>query len=363
MFTILLIIALFFAGCGRDSFEPNNSLKNAKWVSPGTPFYITIYPKNDIDFFKVEIPGPGYAEFTAGIEKPADMKLEVRTYDENGNIIQSGSGLPLKFPVKKGNLLFSINAEGNNKASRTSFPVKLEFQEVKLDAYEDNNEPPAAKPIELNHPVSVNIFPPGDRDFFKVSVPKAGNLIVEYDINKPVNLKLLANIYDENGSIIISDRELPLKVALRMGIYAIGIRNVNDRDAAENFFNLNFNFTAVKPDSSEPNDSPETAKKIGLNSSILINIFPLGDEDYFKITVPSSGILRIETDKNIPAQLNPTAKILDSKEEVLLEFTELPLEYKFTTAGEYFVVIGDEYNDDADDKLFHLYFKFNRIVK
>lgn len=363
MLTIFLIIFVLLIGCGRDSFEPNNFLKNAKSVSVGTPFYITMYPQNDIDFFKTEISGPGYVEFIAGIEKPADMKLEVKTYDEDGNVVNSGAGFPLKFPVKTGGLSFSINVEGNNKASKTSFPVNLNFKEVKLDAYEDNNEPSATKTIELNKPVSINIFPPGDRDFFKLSIPKSGNLILEYDINKPVNLELIANIYNENGSIIVPDNELPSKIALKDGIYVIGIRNINDKDAAEDSFNLNFNFTAVKPDKFEPNDSLKTAKKININSSILLSIFPTGDEDYFKITIPSSGTLRIEPDKNLPLELSPTAKVLDNNGETMLEFTKLPLEYEVKDKGEYFVVIGDEYNDDADEKMFKLYFKFNRTSK
>lgn len=363
MLTIFLLIFVFLTGCGRDSFEPNNSLKNAKSVSTGTPFYITMYPQNDIDFFKMKIPGPGYVEFIAGIEKPADMKLEVKTYDEDGNVVNSGAGVPLKFPVKTGGLSFSINVAGNNKASKTSFPVNLNFREVKLDAYEDNNEPSAAKTIELNKPLSINIFPPGDRDFFKLSIPKSGNLILEYDINKPVYLKLIANIYNENGSIIIPDKDLPSKIALKDGIYVIGIRNINDKDAAEDFFDLNFNFTAVKLDKFEPNDSLKTAKKISINSSVLLNIFPTGDEDYFKITIPSSGTLRIEPGKNLPSELSPTAKVLDNNGGTMLEFTKLPLEYEFKNRGEYFVVIGDEYNDDADEKMFKLYFKFNRMSK
>lgn len=363
MLKIFLLIFVFLTGCGRDSFEPNNSLKDAKSVALGRPFYITMYPQNDIDFFKTEISKPGYVEFSAGIEKPADMKLEVKTYDEDGNVVNSGVGLPLKFPVKTGGLSFSINVAGNNKASKTSFPVNLNFKEVKLDAYEDNNEPTSARTIELNKPVSINIFPPGDRDFFKVSIPKTGNLIVEYDINKPVNLKLIANVYNENGLIIIPDNELPSKIALKKSTYVIGIRNINDKDAAEDFFNLNFNFNPVQLDRFEPNDSLNTAKKISINSSVLLNIFPIGDEDYFKITIPSPGILRIEPDKNLPPELSPTAKILDDKGKTMLGFTKLPMEYEFKNIGEYFVVIGDEYNDNADEKMFKLYFKFNRTTK
>lgn len=363
MLTIFLIIIVLLTGCGRDSFEPNNSLKDAKGILIGQAVNITMYPQNDIDFFKTTVPGPGFIEFSAGIEKPADIKLEVKTYDEDGNVINSGTGLPLKYPVKPGNLLFSINVEGNNNASKRVFPVHLNFKEVKLDSFEPNDELSTAKMVELNKPVTINIFPPGDRDFFKVQIPKNGNLIIDYDINKPVNLKLLSNVYNDKGVIIIPDKEIPSKAALKDGIYVIGIKNIIEKEAAENFFNLNFNFTAVKPDKFEPNDSLKTAKKIGINSYILINIFPIGDEDYFKITIPSPGTLRIEPGKNLPSELNLTAKVSDNHGKTLLEFTKLPLEYEFKDKGEYFVAIGDEYNDDADEKIFKLFFKFNRMNK
>jgi len=357
MLRIFIITICLLTGCMKDAFEPNNFLKDAKQVELGSPFKLSIYPEKDIDYFKLNVPLPGYLEFSAGIEKPANMKLEVKVYNQGGEIIKSKTGMPIRFSIGAGDVIFSINAVDSKIYSKELFPMTVSFKDVNLDSYEPNNEISEAKAIEAGSTAAINIFPIGDMDFFKVVLYDTGFLNVGYDFNKPANLNLCASVFDENGRLLIQDSDLPAKFPLRKGIYVFGIRDIYNNESSDIIFNLSFDMQPVALDRSEPNDSIDTAKKVNFNSSSKINIFPIGDSDYFKVHTSFPGTIKLEAGNDVPQQLNLVGRIFDQEGRVLAGFARLPVSLSVEKNRDYFVSISDELDDAASEKNFSIYIK------
>jgi hypothetical protein len=134
------------------------------------------------------------------------------------------------------------------------------------------------------------------------------------------------------------------------GVYYIEARDSYNDQASVKPFKFKAHFTP-SPDQYEPNDTPRAATPLSANGEVVFNILPLGDGDWFKVSVGEPGELAVSIDEG-PENLDLHYRVIDSdrrdmtgwvapysKGGLTEGFVDLP------RAGDYFIEVRDGSND------------------
>ena len=228
------------------------------------------------------------------------------------------------------------------------------------DRFEPNDSFNQAKRIKLGKDLKMSIYPKRDIDFFKFTIDSPGVIGIEYDINKPTNIKLIATIYDSDTNILISNERIPFKITLDKGEYFISVQDdLNDEESPQ-FFNLRINYYKVNLDKYEPNDKLEQAKVVKVNESIKINIFPKGDRESFKVKSPNAGYLSFSYGEDKPVNINLSLNFHDLDGEFLKGPVTLPAEIP-VAEGVYAFVLFDQDDQAESENLFQVNLSFTPV--
>jgi hypothetical protein len=164
-----------------DSFENNNDAENAKETTVNSEFKIGIFPKADIEWFKMKVEKPGNVKIMSK-NVPADMEIEVVFYkynewaDPKSEQISEYLKLPCAYQIATpGDYYIAFNDNYNDLFSEQLFDIKVEFVEQN-DLCEPNNEFQNAKEVNVGDTLKLAVFPVGDVDYYKIKVDKAGKL-------------------------------------------------------------------------------------------------------------------------------------------------------------------------------------------
>ncbi len=229
----------------------------------------------------------------------------------------------------------------------------------------DRNEPNdsfnQAKKIKLNKKIKMSVFPKRDIDFFKFSVKDPGMIHIEYDIEKPTNIKLIATLYDDDTNIIANSVKIPFKKTLPKGDYFLSIKDDLNDEESEKTFSIIFNFFKVALDKFEPNNKLEEARVIKINNSLKINIFPKGDKEAFKIQSPNAGYLKFSYDENKPIDIKLMLNFYNLDGELLKGPLSLPVEIPIAE-GDFAFILFDENDNSESEDLFSVKIEFEPIV-
>lgn len=111
----------------------------------------------------------------------------------------------------------------------------------------------------------------------------------------------------------------------------------------------------------EPNNDPETANYADFGKPITMSINPKGDRDWFRVFVEKQGYIRVQA-KDAPKALGLEARFITYNDETD-EKTEVRSWDRFPAAcavepGEYYICIGDNYNDKASPETFQVLIDF-----
>ncbi|MCB4766313.1 MAG: pre-peptidase C-terminal domain-containing protein, partial [Sulfurovum sp.] len=168
-----------------------------------------------------------------------------------------------------------------------------------------------AIPIDLNDTISGSIDRVGDEDWFKVVIPSAGRLVAETTGTTDTK----GYLYDASNSTPIGSsdtgglgRNFKISEWLEAGTYYVAVRHSDSSIPSGDYllvtyFNDNNDTSdGATPSSTSPEVTPDDhsntrdgATSIEPNSTTSGNIETAGDEDYFKIVIPSRGTLVVET--------------------------------------------------------------------
>ena len=228
-----------------DEFEPNNEIETAKKVEFGSNFKAAIFPRGDIEWFKIVAEAPGYIRIQSK-DVPEDLPLEVEfyTYDEwaepKMNVIRESQEMPSAcFLPKAGEYFFSIKERYNDNYLTDLFDLKIEFLELK-DKNEPNNDFKQAKEIAKGDTINLSIYPVGDKDYYKINITAADTLKFYAKDSKDVVPQVsLFTINPEQEDELIEYKEeknMPVKYNVEPGVYYILINDeYNDAANYENF--------------------------------------------------------------------------------------------------------------------------------
>lgn len=379
-------LALLLASCGGGEGEPgeggeadvdvdapvvdeaNDAIESAQEISPGEPFALRIQPAGDVDWYRVEVPGAGYLRASVG-RVPDAVDLEVafarhtQWEEEKERWLREWAEPPVAVRVPEGGIYsIALSDAYDDNASETPIQVRVDYLE-EFDPAEPNDEPAAATGVTLDEVRRPAIFPSGDRDWFRVTVPGRGYLTVEAR-NAPGEIEpeiRLARFDEWAGETTeVRDWHAPPASAFVQdsGAYYVEIRDAYDDGAAETPFEVRIRLLE-DVDPAEPNDGPEDAASLQVPDSVAVAIFPDGDRDWFRFQAGSAGTLAIravgETGETEPeVRLHrPSPEGMGETEEIG-DWQGLPAEVEVPDAGEYLLELRDAYDDQGHPEAFGL---------
>src|SRR6056297_3017259 len=286
LFTLIgLLASVILTGCGGGKSgggdkEPNNSIGEANSVSFGETFPITINPKGDVDWFKVELPEQGYLKIQAG-EVPEDLGLEVAfsRYEEwegeKEKRLRGWNRLPDAVSIqKKGTYYFAIKDDYDDAFSKEAVDIKATFLK-EFDSNEPNDSPDKAAEIKIGSVVKPAIFPVGDQDWFKVSASEQGYLRIQTkNVPEGIAPEVFYATYDEWADSKVKKirnwSHLPDACFVPdSGDYLIRLHDDYDDGSAETTFGFKVDFLE-EMDKGEPNDEFKNAKPVSRGDTLTV---------------------------------------------------------------------------------------------
>jgi len=364
--------------------EPNNEVKQATAIEFGKMLGAALHPADDKDFYKVSVPEPGVGEITAHLTNPrANSSFGLTVYDSEGKQRKShwskgaGQDVVLTYPTRAAGDLY-LEARGSVSAGRYRYSSGKDTLELPYslrveyhssgDAFEPNNELKAAAALPIGEPTRALLFPQGDRDFYRVDIPKPGRgrlQIIVRDV--PDTICPRVEIYNEQGKVI--DRfgvgpgaELRYERELEAAgpfVFHLQDGNFNDRgrytreddDYSKRPYTILALFTPVV-DEHEPNNKHDEAKTIEVGKPVNATLFPVKDADFYKFTLPEKarGFLRIRVD-GFNDKIVPFLRLYDVKKKEVKNarggrLRPAALRFPVSSGGDFFVLVQDaEFNN------------------
>ncbi len=178
--TALLMSVSVPAFAAGDSYEPNNSMDEAKTIYPHYfAAKATISEPNDVDYFKFK-PNAN-ANMTLKLTPPSDLDLEVYVFNNlearyetrqiaNVKSTVKGQAITVDFPVTKG-VEYSLIVHSPTSSSTENYTISASKYEKTLDAaYEDNNtaETAAYYDFYTGSALIASIDSPNDVDYYEL---------------------------------------------------------------------------------------------------------------------------------------------------------------------------------------------------
>ena len=227
-----------------------------------------------------------------------------------------------------------------------------------------------AQPVDLAATVQSQITPRGDNDWYRVVVPIAGELSVGVD-QAPAELDLFARVWNAERQVVADwqgagraggelDARFPLPAP---GEYRIQLSDGrNDADSGAGF-DLELDFRPAN-DPLEPNNAISAAKAIPLPANFRPAIYPRGDNDWYRIWIPSPGLLTVITEE-VPEDLDISIRLWGLDGNVIRDWAQPPrkggdtyFEAELAVPGVYAIEMVDGRSDSSDVRTFSLSAEF-----
>ncbi|PLY16024.1 MAG: hypothetical protein C0631_05615 [Sedimenticola sp.] len=235
--------------------------------------------------------------------------------DDEGNLSQSRRRITAR-----------VEAEGYET---TVVPVVLsenpQAVQIKLipltvqEEVEPNNDFEQGQEVHTGAPVSFKIAERADHDFFKFRLSEPTRLVLTVQAEKP--FQTLMRLRDNDGKVLTEkgayeNKPNVIEKWIGAGSYSVEISEWGDNAAdPEGVITLTI---AAEPavDPSEPNQSVEEASPIALNQEVSGLIWPMGDNDFYRLDIDRYGILSI---RDHHKTLQRHVKIYNQQGEMLTE--------------------------------------------
>ncbi len=347
-----------------DPFEPNGGIAAAHPIPIESNFEATIFPRGDVDWYRVWAPEPGLLSATI-TRVPDELDIFLRVWDLNGKVVTDWAGPPRKggdtamdsaLPAP-GTYLIEV-VDGNRDAA-TVEPFSLDFAFTPVsDVAEPNNAFGDAVLVEATGGYRPAIFPRGDVDWLAVDVPHPGELTMEVTkSSEDLDIYLRVWTADKtvlrdwfgparHGGDVYDFADLPAP-----GRYFIEVTDGNRDASSPDPFDLDLSYIA-QADQYEPNNGQADAAPLTPGRTVAFNILPRGDVDWFRVDVATGGELAVLIEES-PENLDLHFRVWNEDREVVRAwvapyrmggvaegFADLPL------AGTYYIEITDGNRDE-----------------
>lgn len=340
---------------GEDNYEENDTQATAFVLSADQPRLSNLDglgSQADDDWFEITIPEGNFGLYVECIFDHDDSDLDFEIYDDSGiAIIRRDSVTDDEIFDLDGTLIpgtYHIRVYGPNIGT----PYDLYFVAKFDDIFEPNNDKDEAYDMtnQVDLPLSdIGVPNQGDDDWYVIDV--TGNypyirVTLDYvHLNGSIDFQIL----DSTGTNVLitadstDDSEtvfIPVDPGLNY-IYVYGDDVYNTYDLTWELF---------QDDDYEENDTFGTAADITAEPALSIDAVQF-DEDWFKITVPTSNAYLAVLATFTHAEGNIDLELYDSNENPITDSSSIDADFESITVevtpGDYFVKItGDNVNEN-----------------
>ncbi len=315
----------------RDPFEPNRAAGEARGIPLPARFAAAIYPRGDADWYRVWVAEPGRLSLEATGVAP-NLDVYARIWSANAQVVRDWVGPPrpggdtlleADLPAP-GVYLIEVSDGNSDAASIDPIDFSVSFTGVP-DPSEPNDSFGRALLVDATGERPAAIFPRNDADWLAIDVDHPGELSL-LATNSPPNLDLYLRVWNAD-KVVVRDYFGPLRTGgdaegfadlPRPGRYFIELVDGNNDASSPDLFDLRLAFLA-QPDQYEPNDGFADATPLTPGGSILFNILPRADSDWFAIDAPSPGELSVVVDES-PANLDLYWRLWNSSQVVVRDW-------------------------------------------
>lgn len=378
---MLLSSLLFISSCkkgGRSKVknvdrEPNDNIKKAVLLKSDTGTFVTkLESGSDVDWFKFNIPAPGYyIVITENTDIPKEIYLAVQFYyydDTKPYKTVSISG-DMAFPAilhvdQPGTYYFTIREYWEQSYEE---PIVFKTRFIKeFDKYEINDWYDMARDLDINSQITFYIYPYYDHDWFKIKLngQKGYLKAMVKETHDEVTPELRYYTYDEwskeKVKVYLDWNKLPVSIPLpnEKFIYLELHDDWDDKQTLEPY-TLKLQYLP-EMDSLEPNDDYQHATVAHIGDTLNVAIFPRYDKDYFKLTIPDTDSVTLLA-LNYEGDIKPEVKFftLDNYEK-LKDYSDwhlLPFTFAVEPGKTYYFCLHDDWEDAESEKPFQLIIK------
>lgn len=183
---------------GADGYEPNNDFATAKEIDIRNEIAATIFPQADEDYFAIDINQKGIL-YVQMQNVPTGLRPSLKILDATARIIaqkggSSGEKIAFKAEIEgPGRYYLLVRDWYSNFSSADAYSFTAYFIDT-LDEYEPNDAKEEASLVEFASSCFGTISVAGDSDFYKLSVPDSGKVIV-YLNDVPSNIRPYIKLY------------------------------------------------------------------------------------------------------------------------------------------------------------------------
>jgi hypothetical protein len=316
-----------------DLFEPDNAFGSAAALKVGETVAATILPAGDADWFAFSVPHHG--ELTLAVTQvPADVAVFVRIWNGNKDLISDwfrplakGGDTPGTFDLPEAGAYYLEVAGDSGQRAIQPFNLRVDFTAA-ADAFEPNNSFGRAAELGVDRSVQANILPAGDADWFYFDVTQAGELNAVVT-NVDPEMAIYYRVWNANKDLI-SDWFRPLaKGGDTEGIFDLATPGryylevaADSGQRAIQPYTLQLGY-AASDDTHEPNGTLETAAPIGLDQTVVGNILPAGDVDWYQLVTPAAGDLYVWV-THVAPELSITFRLWDANQSAASDWFSSP---------------------------------------
>lgn len=188
---------------GLDKYEPNADFNTAKEIKVRGRICPTMFPTGDEDWFSFNAKERGL--FYIEMQDVEDgFRPSLKLYDSSCKLLAqkggtSGEQITLESEIKDPGEYYILTRDWYSNFSSLK-PYSFKFYFIKTeDEYEPNNTIGQATPLEFGRSYFSTIATKGDLDFYKLSIPDAGKVII-YLNDVPENIRPYIKLYRENNA-------------------------------------------------------------------------------------------------------------------------------------------------------------------
>ena len=324
VFPVLLALALLFSSYAPAALiasaasvqetENNDDTSVADAISVGDTVDGSISENDREDYFAFRLSSSGRLtiDFTSHMRY-----FSVYIYDADGKDVWKSENHEwvsttqtlsdaLKVDLESGSYYLKVTGRHDNFGT---YCFTLNFESAGANINEPNNSIAEAKTIDFDSQVKGQIAVNDRDDYYAVTLPTSGRLTIDFDSYIQFYSLFL---YGGDGKELWSSRgnEWVSSTATRSDTHTIDLEaatyyiKVNGTDYwGGNAYTGNYQFAAAFTPSDanidEPNNSIADAKTIDFDSQVKGQIAINDREDYYAVTLPSSGRLTIDFDSYI----------------------------------------------------------------
>ena len=326
-----------------DKTEPNDTIALAREVKPGDTADFAIMPLGDREVFKLSLDKPGDLQVTVDQAAASELDLAYFIYDQRGQRIGERNAF-----VRPGTVYVWIEEQQHNASSPEMLKATFTFtaaaaDDPRLTIADD------ALAAEIGKDSVIGFSKEQSRQVFRVVSPSAGKLSGLLKWTTPEPPKVLLELYDEQLNYLGSTAS-GSAAAPKGTIHVVATVNPDRVGEASNG-TITFAHDAGN-DMHEPNLHFAAAHKVKLNETVEFTLFPKGDRDFFYGQIEKPGYLAVTIDKSVASHLDPWSVIYDESQRQVGKYSAR------VRPGDFFVQIGDSYDDELSDKPIKATFQF-----